>query len=225
MKYALLAAVLLAAAGCAQSHAQQSANFSGIVGSRNVDTDGDVSMNGVSIRLRGRAGGNVEMNGATIDVVATVGGDLRADGASVKIDSAVTGSSRINAGSADLDGEFEGAVTVMAGSAGLAGRYASPVMVRARSIEFSGEALEPVRFMGADQRQGGLWGRLRRGSRVKIAGALAAGGEICARQVRFDRGASIGAPVYVRADTLHALPDTIDPSRVIHEARENGSCN
>ena len=72
----LAAAALSLTAGCVQAQSGPTTTFDGIAGSRNVDTDGNVEMNGAAISLSGRVGGWVEMNGGAVDVDARIGGDL-----------------------------------------------------------------------------------------------------------------------------------------------------
>jgi len=219
---AVLSVVMLT--GCVQATEGPTTTFDGLAGSRTVDTDGNVEMNGAAITLEGRVGGWVEMNGASVDVRAEIGGDLEANGASVEIDAQVTGASEINAGSADLEGVYLGPVEVNAGNANLDGRYAQTLRANAGSMTLSGDHAAPVYFAGAGRDRNFL-GRARSDrSRLILEGHLAAGGDVCAHEVILERGASLGDVLRVRADSMPDLPSGLNADMVVYEPRNGEDC-
>lgn len=219
--FAAAAALVVNLTACVQASSPDRTSFDGLVGARTVDTDGDVEMNGVSVTLRGRVGGDVEMNAASVDLRADVAGDVEANGASAELDGSFGGRTLVNAGSGRLMGEYAGPVEINAGAAELRGVFLNALQVRAGRVEFEGEAASPVRFLGEGTRRGRA--DRRDSSRVRISGALKAGGVICAHEVRFDEGARVLAPLAVIADAAPQYAPGFDPANVRHERRD-GAC-
>lgn len=218
------AAALLATA-CVQAQDGPTTTFDGLAGSRTVDTDGNVEMNGAAITLRGRVGGWVIMNGAAVDVDADIGGDLEANGGSVEIRGSVGGDSEANGGAVSFTGEFAGDVYVNGGAIDFRGEFGSGFRVNGGSIEFSGRADAPVEIAGSG-RSRSWFGRERADrSEVRINGELAAGGRICAHEVRFGRDAVLGAPLTVIADDPPRYGDEVDGGRVDYRPRNGERCD
>ena len=217
-------AALALTAGCVQAQAGQTTSFDGLAGSRDVDTDGNVEMNGAAVSLSGRVGGWVEMNGGAVDVDARIGGDLEVNGGAAEISGSVGGSTLINGGAVELTGSFAGPVELNAGAAEMTGDFAEGFVARIGALEFSGEARGPVEITGSGR--GRNWRGRERGDRseVEINGRLAAGGTICAHEVRFGQGAVIDADVIVRADSAPIFAEGIDQARVSFEARAGETC-
>ncbi|WP_156861296.1 hypothetical protein [Oceanicaulis alexandrii] len=220
---ALLGSVLLA--GCVQASDGPTTTFDGLAGRRTVDTNGNVAMNGAAVTLEGRVGGWVEMNGASVDVRADIGGDLEANGASVEVDGQVAGASEINAGSAQLDGVYLGPVEVNAGNARLQGRYASELTANAGALTLEGDHAAPVRFAGQGRDRNFLGRERQDQSRLVIEGHLAVGGDVCAHEVIFERGATLGGVLRVRADAAPDLPAGLSPDMVEFEPRNGERCD
>ncbi|WP_440959770.1 hypothetical protein ACFELO_06730 [Oceanicaulis sp. LC35] len=210
--------------GCVQASDGPTTTFDGLAGRRTVDTDGNVEMNGAAITLEGRVGGWVEMNGASVDVRAQIGGDLEANGASVDVSGQVAGRSEINAGSADLEGIYLGPVEVNAGNAHLDGRYAQSVHANAGSMTLHGDHAAPVYFAGAGRDRSFLGRERSDRSRLIIEGHLAAGGEVCAHEVIFERGATLGDILRVRADSTPDLPAGIEADMIDFTPRNGDDC-
>lgn len=227
MKRPLLsaAAAALLATACVQAQDGPTTTFDGLAGSRTVDTDGNVEMNGAAITLRGRVGGWVEMNGASVDVDAEIGGDLEANGGSVEIRGSVGGDSEANGGAVSFTGAFAGDVYVNGGSIDFRGEFASGMRVNGGSIAFSGRADGPVDIAGSGRSR--TWfGRERADrSEVRINGELVAGGRICAHDVSFGRDAELGARVTVIADDPPRHPDGFDDSLVDYRPRNGERCD
>ncbi|XBQ15692.1 MAG: hypothetical protein ABL308_12115 [Oceanicaulis sp.] len=219
---AIAAAVSVFAAGCVQAQSVERTTFDGIVGTHNLDTDGDVEMNGVAVTLRGRVGGNVEMNGASVDMRADVAGDVEANGGSAELNGEIGGRTEVNAGSARLMGSYAGPVEVAAGAAELRGAFANALEIDAGRINFRGEANGPIRFHGQGERHG--WRDRGDDSEIRIRGALNAGGRICAHEVRFESGAVIGGPLEVVADSPPEFAVGVDQSRITFVQRD-GRCD
>lgn len=211
----------LALSACVQEQTPERTSFDGLAGTRTVDTDGDVEMNGVSVTLRGRVGGDVEMNGASVDLRADVDGDAEANGASAELDGDFRGRTLVNAGSASLNGRYSGPVEVNAGAAELRGVFNDALVVRASRVNFRGDAAAPVRLIGEGARYG--WREDSASSRVRVRGVLSAGGTICAHKVSFTSGARVGAPLAVIADSAPEFAPGFDPVHVTYQPRE-GAC-
>ena len=220
---ALLGSMVLA--GCVQASDGPTTTFDGLAGRRTVDTNGNVAMNGAAVTLEGRVGGWVEMNGASVDVRADIGGDLEANGASVEVDGQVAGASEINAGSAQLDGVYLGPVEVNAGNARLQGRYASELTANAGALNLEGDHAAPVRFAGQGRDRNFLGRERQDQSRLVIEGHLAVGGDVCAHEVIFERGATLGGILRVRADAAPDLPAGLSPDMVEFEPRNGERCD
>ncbi|MGJ3230435.1 MAG: hypothetical protein ACFE0P_01400 [Oceanicaulis sp.] len=216
------AALSFSLSACVQAQSPERTSFDGLVGSRTVDTDGDVEMNGVAVTLRGRVGGDVEMNGASVDMRADVGGDVEANGASAELDGDIRGRTLVNAGSARLMGGYTGPVEVNAGAAELRGSFNRELLVRAGRVDFQGDAAAPVRFLGDGARHG--WRDRGDDSKVRVRGALHAGGTICAHEVRFEPNARVLAPLTVISDDAPLFETGFDASNVRHEPRQ-GDCD
>jgi hypothetical protein len=219
------AAAALLATACVQAQEGPTTTFDGLAGSRTVDTDGNVEMNGAAITLRGRVGGWVMMNGASVDVDADIGGDLEANGGSVEIRGSVGGDSEANGGAVSLTGEFAGDVYVNGGAIAFRGGFASGFRANGGSIDFEGRAYAPVDIAGSGRNR--TWfGRERADrSEVRINGELAAGGRICAHEVSFGRGAELGARVTVIADESPRYRDGFDDSLVDYQPRNGERCD
>lgn len=222
-------AVLLAAAaaftvtGCVMAESPGIMTFDGLVGSQNVDTDGDVEMNGVAIDLAGRVGGNAVLNGAAVDVDARIGGDLEVSGGAADIRGSVAGRMLLNAGAADVEGSFDGPVEINAGAVELDGAFAEALTANAGALEFSGDAYGPVAIAGSGRDRN--WrGRPRQDeSKVEIDGVLHAGGAICAHEVRFSSNARVDGPLTVTADAEPDYPAGFDASNIRFGLRD-GNC-
>ena len=219
---AVLSVVMLS--GCVQASEGPTTTFDGLAGRRSVDTDGNVEMNGAAITLEGRVGGWVEMNGASVDVRADIGGNLEANGASVEIEGQVTGASEINAGSAELDGVFLGPIELNAGNARLDGRYAQTLRANAGSMTLRGDHAAPVFFAGAGRDRTFLGRERTDRSRLTIEGHLAAGGEVCAHEVVFERDATLGDILHVRADSRPDLPSGVSSDMIDFTPRDGDEC-
>lgn len=217
----LVAILLAGTALCGTAHAQQ-AEFSGIVGTYNADTDGDLEMNGAAVTATGRIGGNLEMNGASVDVDAEIGGDMELNGAGIEMQGSVGGSTLVNGAGVSLDGDFAGPVEINAAGVSLAGSYHGPVELNVGGAELEGVFAGPVTLTG--QGEGGWF---RRGNRteVEISGDLQAGGSICAHEVEFEFGARLGARLRIEADAAPDVPSHIDASLVQFTQREGQTCD
>ncbi|PWE17204.1 hypothetical protein DDZ18_05790 [Marinicauda salina] len=218
MKTVLLAAALAASFGTAHARNQ---SFDGIAGVIDTDTDGNVEMNGVSVTVRGRVGGWVDLNGASVDVEADVGGDVDLNGASVEFTGSAGGRTEVNAGGTTLDGTFSGPVEVNAGRATLRGVYEGPVEINMGSVRLEGRFAAPVEIRG--EGRGGLFRRGDR-SRVEVSGPLEQGGRICAHEVEFGWGASVGGELLVIADSPPEFVDGETLEGVRYEPREDERC-
>ena len=111
----------------------------------------------------------------------------------------------INAAGASRAGVYSGPVTLNVGGAELEGRFEDTVTVK------------------AEGREG--WLRRRDTSRVEVSGTLLAGGSICAHEVVFEDGASLGAALRVEADSRPDLPAGIDTSLVEYVERRDERCD
>ncbi len=219
------ASAALLATACVQAQDGPTTTFDGLAGSRTVDTDGNVAMNGAAITLRGRVGGWVEMNGASVDVDADIGGDLEANGGAVEIRGSVGGDSEANGGAVSLTGEYAGDVYVNGGSIEFRGEFASGLRANGGSIEFRGRADGPVEIAGSGRTRT-MFGRERSDrSEVRIYGELAAGGQICAHEVTFGRDAVLGESVTVIADEAPRYRDGFDSSLVDYRPRDGERCD
>ena len=219
------AAAALLATACVQAQDGPTTTFDGLAGSRTVDTDGNVEMNGAAVTLKGRVGGWVMMNGASVDVDADIGGDLEANGGSVEIRGSVGGDSEANGGAVSLTGEFAGDVYVNGGSIEFRGEFASGFRANGGSIEFRGRADAPVEVAGSGRTRT-LFGRERADrSEVRINGELVAGGQICAHEVTFGRNAVLGAAVTVIADDAPQYHDGFDDDLVDYQPRDGERCD
>jgi len=215
---------VMALTACVQADNGQPLTFDGLTGSRTVNTDGNVSMNGASVSLEGQVGGWVEMNGASVDVDARIGGDLEANGASVEIYGQVNGASEINGGSVTLDGVFVGPIELNAARARVEGQFASQLTANAGGLTLAGDHAAPVEISGQG-RDRTLFGRARQDtSWVEVEGHLAAGGRVCAHEVRFGRNATLGDVLHVEADEPPRLPEGVNPDQVVYTPRDGGTC-
>lgn len=219
---ALAAGTLLTA--CVQAQDGATTTFDGLAGSRTVNTDGNVSMNGAAVTLEGRIGGWVEMNGASVDVDAQIGGHLEANGASVEIRGQVGGHSEINGGHVELNGIFTGPIELNAANAELRGRFASRLEANAASIELLGDHAAYVTVSGQGRERSFLGRKREDRSRIVIGGHLAEGGALCAHEVRFNRGASVGGALRIVADERPDLPEGLNASLVSYEPRNGERC-
>jgi hypothetical protein len=226
MKPILAASVgALLTAACVQAQSGPTTTFDGLAGSRTVNTDGNVEMNGAAITLEGRVGGYVEMNGASVDVDATIGGDLEANGGAVEIRGSVGGESLVNGGAVSLTGSYAGPVVVNGGAVDLDGSFAEGFGVNAGHFEFEGDASGPVEVAGSGRNRN-MFGRERADqSEIEINGALTAGGRLCAHEVSFGRNARVTAELVVIADEAPRYADGFDSSQIAYEAREGGRCD
>lgn len=225
MKTGIVAAVaLIATAGCVQAQSGPTTSFDGLAGSRTVDTDGNVEMNGAAVSLSGRVGGWVEMNGGAVDVDARIGGELEVNGGAVDVAGSVGGRTLINGGAVDLRGAFQGPVELNAGAADLDGDFADGLVVRAGALEFNGEARGQVEIFGSGRDRN--WrGRPRSDrSEVEINGSLPDGAVICAHEVRFGRDAELGGQITVIADSEPEFASGVSSSNVRFENRNGESC-
>lgn len=226
MKTGILAAVaLVATAGCVQAQSGPTTSFDGLAGSRTVDTDGNVEMNGAAVSLSGRVGGWVEMNGGAVDVNATIGGELEVNGGAVDIAGNVGGRTLINGGAVDLQGAFEGPVELNAGAADVNGEFDNGLTARVGAMEFNGIARGQFEVFGSGRDRN--WrGRPRADrSEVEINGSLPAGATICAHEVRFGRDAEFAGPVTVIADSEPEFANGVSSSDVRFENRNGESCD
>ncbi len=218
-----VAAVL--ATACVQAQDGPTTTFDGLAGSRTVDTDGNVEMNGAAITLKGRVGGYVEMNGAAVDVDAEIGGDLEANGGAVDIRGSVDGESLINGGAVSLAGQYGGPVVANGGAVEFRGSFTDGFRVNAGAFEFSGEANAPVNVAGSGRTRT-MFGRERADrSEIEINGSLTQGGQLCAHEVRFRSRAEIGGPLTVIADEVPSYPAGFDSSLITFQEREGERCD
>ena len=210
---------------CVQAQSGPTTTFDGIAGSRDVDTDGNVVMNGAVVSLSGRVGGDVEMNGASVDVDAEVGGDLEANGGAVEIRGSVDGESLVNGGAVSLRGDYTGSVVANGGAVDFRGTFADGFLINAGVFEFSGEASAPVNVAGSG-RERSMFGRSRGDrSEIEINGTLGAGGQLCAHEVKFGSGAQLGGPLTVIADEEPRYASGFDSSLVTYRRREGQRCD
>jgi hypothetical protein len=219
------AAAALLATACVQAQDGPTTSFDGLAGSRTVDTDGNVEMNGAAITLNGRVGGWVEMNGAAVDVDADIGGALEANGGAVEIRGSVGGRSYVNGGAVSMTGRFDGDVEVNGGAIDLSGTFGEGFRINAGALEFDGRADAPVHVAGSGRNR--TWyGRERSDrSEVEINGTLAEGGRICAHEVTFGSSASLGAPLTVIADEAPRYRDGFDSSLIEYQPRNGERCD
>lgn len=217
-----LVAILLAGTAFAGAAQAQNAEFNGLVGTYDADTDGNLEMNGTAVTATGRIGGDLVMNGASVDVDAEIGGDMELNGAGIEMQGSVGGSSLVNGAGVSLDGRFAGPVEVNAAGVSLAGTYEGPVDLHVGGAELEGVFARPVTLVGEGN---GGWFR-RRGNRteVKISGELQAGGSICAHEVRFQSGARLGATLRIEADSRPDIPDGIESGLVDFVERSGQTC-
>lgn len=216
----LVAILLAGSAMCAPAFAQD-AEFNGLVGTYNADTDGNLEMNGTAVTARGRIGGDLEMNGASVDVEAEVGGDAVLNGAGIEVRGSIAGSTLANGAGVSFEGNFGGPVEVNAAGVSLAGTYDGPVTLNVGGAELEGTFRQPVTLMAE-----GDGGWFRRGNRteVEISGDLQAGGSICAHEVEFEPGARLGARLRIEADSEPEVPAGIDSSLIEFVQRQDRSC-
>lgn len=219
------AAIIAMTAGCVQAQTGPTTSFDGLAGSRNVDTDGNVEMNGAAISLAGRVGGWVEMNGGAVEVDARIGGDLEVNGGAVDVSGSVGGRTLINGGAVELEGSFTGPVELNAGAAELTGMFSDGFTASVGALEFHGEASAPVVINGSGN--GRNWRGQRRGDRseVEINGRLPGGASICAHEVRFGASASFSGPIEVFADSEPEFAEGVDTSRVVYTQRAEPTCD
>ncbi len=220
----LAAAALSLTAGCVQAQSGPTTTFDGIAGSRNVDTDGNVEMNGAAISLSGRVGGWVEMNGGAVDIDARIGGDLEVNGGAADVTGSVAGSTLVNGGAVELSGSFAGPVELNAGAAELTGDFAEGLTATIGALEFAGEARGGVVIKGSGRERN--WRGQLRGDRseVEINGRLPGGASICAHEVTFGADASFAGPITVLADSPPVFASGVDDSQVRYTAREGERC-
>ncbi len=218
-----LAALLTTA--CVQAQDGPTSTFDGLAGSRNVNTDGNVEMNGAAISLEGRVGGYVEMNGAAVDVDAQIGGDLEANGGAVEIRGSVRGESLINGGAVEMRGRYDGPVEVNGGAVEFNASFGEGFRVNAGAFEFNGEANGPVAVAGSGNNRSWTGRRRADRSEVEINGTLAGGGQICAHEVRFGRDAVVSQPLTVIADEEPDYAEGFDASQITFEPRDGASCD
>ncbi len=218
-------AALVLATGCVQAQSGPTMTFDGLAGSRDVDTQGNVEMNGAAISLSGRIGGWVEMNGGAVEVDARVGGDLEVNGGAVDVQGSIGGATLINGGAVELDGAFTGPVTLNAGAAELTGDFAGGLHANMGALEFTGEARGAVVIKGSGRERN--WRGQPRGDRsqVEINGRLPAGAAICAHEVRFGPDAAFGGQITVRADSQPEVADGVDAGEITYTRREDESCD
>ena len=218
-------AALTVTAACVQAQNGPTTTFDGLAGSRDVDTDGNVEMNGAAISLSGRVGGWVEMNGGAVDIDARIGGELEVNGGAVEVAGSVGGATLINGGAVDLNGSFEGPVELNAGAAELTGDFASGFIAAVGALEFTGEARGPVEIKGSGRERN--WRGQPRGDRseVEINGRLPEGASICAHEVTFGPDAVFAGAITVRADSEPVFADGVDASQVSFTARDEESCD
>ncbi len=218
------AAALLTTA-CVQAQSGPTTTFDGLAGSRNVDTDGNVEMNGAAITLKGRVGGWVEMNGAAVDVDADVGGDLEANGGAVDIRGSVDGESLVNGGAVSLRGDYGGMVVANGGAVDLDGSFENGFRINAGNLEFDGEANSPVEVAGQGNNRS-MFGRERADrSEIEINGTLAAGGQLCAHEVSFGSRAQVNGPLTVIADDEPRYASGFDSSQISFLQRDGARCD
>lgn len=220
----LAAAAMNLMTGCVQAQSGSTMSFDGIAGSRDVDTDGNVEMNGAAISLSGRVGGWVEMNGGAVDVDASIGGDLEINGGAVEMSGSVGGATLINGGAVDVDGSFSRQVELNAGAAELNGDFAEGVIARIGALEFTGEARGEFTVIGSGRERN--WMGRERGDRsnVEINGRLPAGASICAHEVRFGPDSSFAGEIEVQADSAPIFADGVDDSQVRYTQRPMERC-
>ena len=221
----MAAAAMIMATGCVHAQSGPTTTFDGLAGSRDVDTDGNVEMNGAAISLSGRVGGWVEMNGGAVDVDARIGGDLEINGGAAEIAGSVGGATLINGGAVEMTGSFAGPVELNAGAAELTGDFAQGLRASVGGLEFSGEARGEVFIKGSGRDRN--WRGQPRGDRseVEINGRLPAGASICAHEVRFGPDAAFGGLIEVRADSEPDFAEGLDASRVQFTARDGQTCD
>jgi hypothetical protein len=221
----LAAAAIALTAGCVQAQSGPTTTFDGLAGSRDVDTDGNVEMNGAAVSLSGRVGGWVEMNGGAVEVDARIGGDLEVNGGAVEVSGSVGGETLINGGAVELNGSFAGLVMINAGAAELTGDFAEGFTANAGGLEFSGEARGDVVIKGSGRERN--WRGQPRGDRsqVEINGRLPAGASICAHEVRFGADASFVGAITVLADSEPEFADGVDQGQVSYSPRAGESCD
>lgn len=240
MKYAFLTAAALSVLAAAIVSAQdRSVDMSGIAVEYSGTVEGNGEFSGASVDVSGSFGGDLEVSGGAVDLDATVGGDLEASGGAVDIQGRFEGFAEISGGAVDIDAEFAsnasisagaidisrassfgGNLELAAGAAELGGVYAGRITAEIGDLDFSGRAMQAVTFNG--DRRSGIFRRRDR-SEIHISGSLEAGGEICAHEVEFHEGASVGGPLSVRADAEPRYPAGFDTSNVRFELRD-GNC-
>lgn len=231
------AAVLLASPVLAQS---QNVSMSGITVEYSGDIAGSGEFSGATVEVTGTFGGDLEVSGAAVEINAEIGEDLEASGGAVEVSGAVGGNAEISggavevnlqvAGRAEISGGavevssgsvFTGDAVIAAGALEFTGHAMSGLQVRFGDMEFSGRADQAVDFEGNNRE--GIFRRRDR-SEIEISGVLAAGGMICAHEVRFLEGAEVNGPLTILAD---AAPDYVagfDASSITYTQRERESC-
>lgn len=211
--------------GCVQAQEGPTTSFDGLIGRQNLDTDGNVEMNGAVVSLNGRVGGWVDLNGGAIEVDARIGGDLEANGGAVDVAGSVGGSTLINAGALDLEGSFTGPVEINAGAAQVAGNFAEGLGINAGAVEFSGEARGAVVMNGSGRERNWRGQDRTDTSEIEINGRLPEGASLCAHEVRFGTGAEFGGVIEVRADAEPEFAPGVDASLVNFTERSGATCD
>jgi len=212
-------ALLLSSTAQAVSTPPRTMTFDGIAGRMEHDVAGDVVMNGAAVTYRGRVDGDLELNGASVDADAEVGGDAELNGASIEFAGSIAGQLEANGASVSLGGRFAGPVDANAGSANLDGEFGGLVTLQVGRARLAG------RFAEIDARAeggGGFFGRDR--SRLVVAGELSAPSRLCAREVVFEPGAAIRAPVEIRSESRPELPDGADAALISWTQRTDNDC-
>ena len=212
---------LALAAAISSPSLAQNISFSGLAGSKTVDTNGSVSMDGASVTVRGRIGENLEMNGASVDVYADVGGDAELNGAGIEMVGSVMGRLEINGASIRVEGNYYGPVVLAGANLRLDGTFIGPVTAEGGDLRLSGQFAEPVEFRGVDRD-----GFFRRGnqSHVRIDADLASGGVICAREVSFSSDSRVGDVLTIIASSEPEIPEGMDRNLVEFQERNGRSC-
>ena len=241
MKSMFLTATAIAAIVSVGAAAQdRSVSMSGIAVDYRGETTGNGDFSGAAVDVSGSFGGDLEVSGGAVDVDASVGGDLDASGGAIDLRGRFDGYADISGGAVDIDAAFGSRVSISAGAidvsqgssfaddldlaagaADLNGTYSGEIDADFGELEFGGRAMGVVNFEG-DKRSGIF--RRRERSEIYISGALDAGGNVCAHQVTFMDGASVGGTLNVRADSEPIYPAGFDASNIRFEMRD-GDCD
>jgi len=214
-----LALLLTTTPASAVSTPPNTMTFDGLSGRIERDVAGDVSMNGAAVVYRGRLEGDLELNGASVDADADVGGDADLNGASIEFSGSIAGAVEANGARILLDGRFSGPVDASAGAADLSGDFVGPVSLRVGRARLAG------RYGVVDARAegpAGLFGRER--SQLVVAGEIAGQSRLCAREVIFEPGAALNAPVEVVSDAQPELPSGADQALLTWTPRRGDTC-